>query len=772
MVTRPLVSSILLAALTVGLPTSVAYAATKSATALRTPIVTVTSPASGATYIAPAAITVTAGAEATSGALAKVTFYAGSTVIGSDTTAPYSVAWKNVPAGKYVLTAVATDSHGLSTTSSGVTVSVNATQVGNTPPTVAITAPVSGATFVAPATVNLTANATDSNGTVARVDFYAGTTLVGSKTAAPFTATWSNVPAGSYSFTAVATDNAGATTRSSAVGATVAPSVSTGPVVSLTSPANGATFPPYPTITAAAQASETGGTISSVVLFLASNSQKTVYTVPYTATWTEVPAGYYAMYALATDKAGVTTKSTAINISVGMGTASQIVTNKPPTVAITAPVSGAGFTAPATVSLTASASDTDGTIAKVDFYAGPTLVGSVTKAPYAGTWSNVTAGSYSITAVATDNSGAATRSAPVSVTVNTGTFVLPPGGSEPLVQPSNLLYQGSFRVPSGINSGGRANAGFEYGGSIIGFDPARNGLFMVGHDWDQFVGEISIPALLKGPLTSLATAKLFQPLVDVTEGRLPLVNPGDPNPIKIGGLLPYQGALYATGYAYYDGTGSAVLSHFVSGSDLSITGDVTGPWQVGTTVGAPVAHKSAGFVAGPMAVIPPEWQAPLGGPVLTGQCCVAVVSRTSWGPAAFAIDPTQLGAATPLPARPLVAYPAEYPLAQWGSANSMFNGTTSISGIVFPTGTRSVLYFGKHGTGPWCYGAGTTNQALDGTLTSDGVTRYCYDPINQDKGTHAFPYVYQVWAYDANDLARAAAGQIQPWGVRPTLHQE
>src|SRR4029079_5946227 len=100
-------------------------------------------------------------------------------------------------------------------------------------------------------------------------------------------------------------------------------------------------------------------------------------------------------------------------------------------------------------------------------------------------------------------------------------------------------------------------------------------------------------------LTSLATAKLLQPLVDVTEGSLPLINPGDPNPIKIGGLLPYQGSLYTSAYAYYDGNGTAALSHFVSGTDLSVKGDSIGPWQGGTTVGVTVAHQSGGGVARP-----------------------------------------------------------------------------------------------------------------------------------------------------------------------------
>jgi hypothetical protein len=121
------------------------------------------------------------------------------------------------------------------------------------------------------------------------------------------------------------------------------------------------------------------------------------------------------------------------------------------------------------------------------------------------------------------------------------------------VQPSNLVYQGAFRVPGGLHSGGTANAGFEYGGRVIGFNPARNSLFMTGHVWDQFVGEISVPAAVNGPVSSLATASLLQPLTDVTEGLLSTINPGDPNSKRIGGLLPYAGNLYVTGYSYYDG---------------------------------------------------------------------------------------------------------------------------------------------------------------------------------------------------------------------------
>ena len=94
----------------------------------------------------------------------------------------------------------------------------------------------------------------------------------------------------------------------------------------------------------------------------------------------------------------------------------------------TPPADGATFTAPASIAIAASASDSDGTIAKVDFYAGATLLGTDTSAPYQLTWSGVPAGAYPLTAVATDNDGDATTSSAVDVTVNS-TGGLPSGWS-------------------------------------------------------------------------------------------------------------------------------------------------------------------------------------------------------------------------------------------------------------------------------------------------------------------------------------------------------
>ena len=68
------------------------------------------------------------------------------------------------------------------------------------------------------------------------------------------------------------------------------------------------------------------------------------------------------------------------------------------TIALTSPANGASYTSPATINLAVSVTANGHTISKVQFYNGATLLGEDTSAPYSSIWSNVTAGSYSLTA--------------------------------------------------------------------------------------------------------------------------------------------------------------------------------------------------------------------------------------------------------------------------------------------------------------------------------------------------------------------------------------
>ena len=185
------------------------------------PAVTLTQPADGATFSAPATVNLSATASDTDGTVTKIEFFNGTTKLGEDTTAPYSFAWSGVPAGSYTLTARATDDVGGTATSAASRITVVSNT--NAPPAVSITSPVDGAIFPWKPTISITATATDSDGTVTRVEFRDGTTLVGQDSTAPYSFTWRNVPVGSHVLTARATDNMGAITTSSQVRITVRP---------------------------------------------------------------------------------------------------------------------------------------------------------------------------------------------------------------------------------------------------------------------------------------------------------------------------------------------------------------------------------------------------------------------------------------------------------------------------------------------------------------------------------------------------------------------
>jgi hypothetical protein len=323
---------------------------------------------------------------------------------------------------------------------------------------------------------------------------------------------------------------------------------------------------------------------------------------------------------------------------------------------------------------------------------------------------------------------------------------------------SDLVYRGAFRLPRQVSD----RKTFAYGGTALAYNPARHSLFAVGHDWYQLSGEVTIPRSVRGAnLRDLHRARFLQPFVDATNGRID--GTGGTNN-KIGGQLVYRGRLYGSVYVYYDASGGQTVSHWARRSTNLTGSKASGLYRVG--------KLGAGFVSGFMAVVPRRWRSRLGGPALTGNCCIPIVSRTSFGPAALAFDPGRLGAASTVPARPLVYYPQEHPTigawdASWDPAKGvLFNGATTIRGIVFPRGTRSVLFFGTQGVGEFCYGEGTDRRDLAGQPTPDGTT-WCYDPDDSSKGTHAYPYVAEVWAYDAADLLAVRKHRRRPWRVKP-----
>ncbi len=192
------------------------------------PPVTITSPVDGAVLDAPASFQLRATVSGGGNSVAQIEFFQGTNSLGVDTDNPYRVDVNNLPAGTYTFTAILTD-NSTNTSTNGVTIIVNEL------PVVTVTNPTDGAGLIAPASFDLQATASDVAGSVAQVQFFRGSTLIGTLTNAPYSVPVVRLASGNYRFDAVATDNLGGTTR-----ARIDILVKSRPTVAFTAPASGA----------------------------------------------------------------------------------------------------------------------------------------------------------------------------------------------------------------------------------------------------------------------------------------------------------------------------------------------------------------------------------------------------------------------------------------------------------------------------------------------------------------------------------------------------
>ncbi|MBL9152942.1 MAG: DNRLRE domain-containing protein [Verrucomicrobiales bacterium] len=199
------------------------------------PSVTLTAPADNTSVNAPATLMVTADAS-DDGDVAKVEFLVDNVPIGEDAEAPYAIALPGLSQGSYVLKARATDDFGATATSSPVNLTVLAPLT--TPPSVAITSPAVNATILSGTDIAIAVDASDTDGDVVKVEYFAGATKLGQTTTAPHAFVWTGAPIGGHVLTAKATDNMTATTISEPVSVEVV--VNQAPTISLTAPADDA----------------------------------------------------------------------------------------------------------------------------------------------------------------------------------------------------------------------------------------------------------------------------------------------------------------------------------------------------------------------------------------------------------------------------------------------------------------------------------------------------------------------------------------------------
>ena len=494
------------------------------------PSVSLTAPTGTGSYIPPATVALAANASDGDGAVTLVQFYANGTLVGSDNAPPYNADWADVATGTYTLTARAFDNVGGHGVSAPVTITVGFPN--NLKPVVDLTSPASGSVFDLADPVTLLADASDPDGTVGRVDFYVDSQLVGTDDSSPYAAIWTTALSGSHNLTAVAVDDLGAATTSAPIIVSV---VAGGVSVNVALAANGATatasstyhsgYPAGAAIDGRRSGAIRGqlGTwedstdavpdwlqidfaapyaIDEVHVFsmqenwmapleptpvLTSYLAAEDFEVQYWngAAWVVVPGGQVVGSTRVWARvhfAPVTTSAVRIVVTKVAGGRTRLsevevyregFANTLPSVELLSPAGGSSFTAPVTIQLQASASDPDGSVTQVAFHADGQLIGTDTTSPYETTWPDVTAGTYAITVIATDDSGNTRTSLPATVSVTNQPNVPPmvsltaPGSGSVFAVADAVALRATASDPNGTV----ARVDFFAGALPIGSDP-------------------------------------------------------------------------------------------------------------------------------------------------------------------------------------------------------------------------------------------------------------------------------------------------------------
>lgn len=189
------------------------------------------------------------------------------------------------------------------------------------------------------------------------------------------------------------------------------PTANRPPTVSLTAPVANASVTAGSTVTLTATASDPDGSVRRVRFLDGTQLVGEDLTAPFSVAWIPTSAGSHTLTAQVTDNLGATVTSNAVTVTVTAPA------NAFPTARITAPAANASLVQGTAVTITATASDPDGSIVKVGFYDAATLLGEDTSAPWSLAWTPASTGAHAITARATDNSGFVGTSPAVNVTV-------------------------------------------------------------------------------------------------------------------------------------------------------------------------------------------------------------------------------------------------------------------------------------------------------------------------------------------------------------------
>lgn len=341
----------------------------------------------------------------------------------------------------------------------------------------------------------------------------------------------------------------------------------------------------------------------------------------------------------------------------------------------------------------------------------------------------------------------------------------PAPGSGELIQPADLVYQGAFRLPEGP-----PDLGWEYGGAAMTYYPEGDpegpddgypgSIFGTGHNWHQYVSEISIPRPVLSPdkdLSPLNTARTLQDFQDI-RGRLF----GEMEIPRAGlAYLPPQGE-QAGGKLYFCWgqhmqEGDSGSSHGWCELDLSDP-QPAGPWAIG---GYP-KYVTTDYLF----EIPASW-AEIHSPgmrLVTGRFRDG--GQGGQGPSLLAIGPWNAGnlpaPGSTLPALPLLLYSDV--TVPGGTRLENYHHSDEWSGGAWLTaGSKSaVILVGTKGVGDCWYGF------ADGTVWPDEAP---YPPIpappNDERGWWSSDFEGQILFYDPAELAAVARGEMDSGEPQP-----
>lgn len=411
------------------------------------PTVSISSPPAGSSYTSPAAVEITATASDIDGLIARVEFLDNGTLLGTDTTSPYSFSWNANTPGSHTLTVRAFDNMSASTSATrNVTVNAGSTLPGEEVNLYAINAPTAFGWNVVPDTAAAGgARLQNPNAAAAKTEALAAPALYfemsfEAEAGQPYHL-WIRGLATSNSWqndsVHVQFDNS-----VTAAGAPIYRIGTTSATAVTLEDCSGCGMAGW------GWSDNAIGAMGSDIYFASSGTQ--TIRVQVREDGLGIDQVFLSPSMFLTGSPGATKNDTAVYPEQAgiAGTP-----NTPPTVSLTAPEAGALYTAPADVTIAADAADVDGTIARVDFYANSTLVGSTTTAPYSVVWQATTAGSYTLTAKAIDDRGTATTSAGRSITVEPGPTV---PGEEIVLYASPAAVTGAWSAVADAAAAGGA----------------------------------------------------------------------------------------------------------------------------------------------------------------------------------------------------------------------------------------------------------------------------------------------------------------------------